>query len=423
MRAQSRVRGALCLSLAVVIAAVAGGCGASGGEESEDAGAEVDVVKIGATLPLTGSESRAGGLYRNGYELAIKQRNDAGGIDVGDKKTKVELVLEDDRSDQKSVVSLTRKLVTKDRVHALLSTYSTSLVLAQAAIPESSGVPYVNGGGASTPIFKPKGRTNQWTFGTLSNITLMSALTADWIAEMQDQRKLPKPLRAALLPENTAHGIDYAKGLRDWIKQNPGRIEIVLDEQFEEETSDFTGLLGRVKAARADALLVDAHLPDFINMQRTHRQLGLEHKVITYGARGGEGEAKKALGKATDYIVSAQWWSPELDNEATPKFIEAYKAAYREDPEWYSALAYDTANVLLAAIEDAGSVDKDAIREALEKTNYEPAVLPGGKIAFPEDTGRQAKNGFVLTQNVPGGATELIWPKEIATAEGRVPGE
>jgi branched-chain amino acid transport system substrate-binding protein len=423
MRAQNRWRGALCLSLATFVAALGSGCGASGGDDSGSGGSDVDAIKIGATLPLTGSESRAGGLYRKGYELAIKQRNDAGGIELGGKKVKIEFLLEDDRSDQRSVVSLTRKLLTKDRVNALLSTYSTSLNLAQAAIPESTGIPYVNGGGAGTPIYKPEGRTNKWTFGTISNITQMSQLTADWIAEMQDQGKLPKPLKAALLPENTAHGIDYAKGLRDWIKDNPGRIEIVLDEQFEEETSDFTGLLGRVKAARADALLVDAHLPDFINMQRTYKTFGLKHKVVTYGARGSEGDAKKALGDATDYIISAQWWSPALDNEATPKFIEAFKATYHEDPEWYSALAYDTAAVLLAAIEDAGSVDPDAIRKALEKIDYSPAVLPGGSIHFPVETGRQAQNGFVLTQNLPGGKTELIWPKEVAKAEGQVPGE
>jgi branched-chain amino acid transport system substrate-binding protein len=379
-------------------------------------------VKIGATLPLTGAESRAGGLYRKGYELAIKQRNDAGGLDVGGKKVKVKLLLQDDRSDQRSVVSLTRKLITKDRVNAMLSTYSTSLALAQAALPESSAVPIVNGGGASTPIYRPKDRTNKWTFGTISNITLMSQLTADWIAHMQDQGKLPKPMTVALLPENTAHGEDYAKGLRQWIKGHPGRVKIVLDEQFEEETSDFTGLLGRVKAARADALLVDAHLPDFINMQRTYKTMGLKHKVISYGARGGEAEAKKALGNATDYILSAQWWSPQLKNEATPKFIDAFKATYHEDPDWYSALAYDTANVLLAAIDKAGSVDKEAVRKELVKTDYSPSVLPGGKVTFPAATGRQATNGFVLTQNLPNGTTELIWPKKYATAEGQVPG-
>jgi branched-chain amino acid transport system substrate-binding protein len=406
--------------VAAIVTVLLSACGASGGDDS-GGGGNADEVKIGATLPLTGSESRAGGLYKKGYDLAVKQRNDAGGLQLGDKKVKVTLKVQDDRSDQKSVVSLARKLISKDRVDAMLSTYSTTLVSAQVAIPESSGIPYMNGGGAGTPIFKPKEGKNKWVFGTISNITQMSELTADWIAHMQDQGKLPKPMKVALLPENTSHGEDYAIGLRDWIKAHPGRMKIVLDEKFEEETSDFTGLLGRVKAANADALLVDAHLPDFINMQRTYKTLGLKHKVITYGARGGEAEAKKALGDATDYILSAQWWSPQLENEETPKFIEAFKAAYHEEPDWYSALAYDTARALLDGIEAAGSTDKEAIRKELEKLEFEPSLLPGGKVTFPADTGRQATNGFVLTQNLPGGETKLIWPEKFATAEGKVP--
>jgi branched-chain amino acid transport system substrate-binding protein len=421
MRGQSRSRGAFFGAVAAIVAVLVAGCGASGGSDS-GGGGDATEVKIGATLPLTGSESRAGGLYKKGYDLAIKQRNDAGGLQLGDKKVKIKLKVQDDRSDQKSVVSLARKLISNDKVDAMLSTYSTSLVSAQVAIPESSGVPYMNGGGAGTPIFKPKDHKNKWVFGTISNITQMSELTADWIAHMQDQGKLPKPMKVALLPENTSHGEDYAIGLRDWIKKNPGRIKIVLDEKFEEETSDFTGLLGRVKAANADALLVDAHLPDFINMQRTYKTLGLKHKVITYGARGGEAEAKKALGDATDYILSAQWWSPQLENEETPKFIEAFKAAYHEDPDWYSALAYDTARALLDGIEAAGSTDKEAIRKELEKLEFSPSLLPGGKVTFPVDTGRQAENGFVLTQNLPGGDTKLVWPEKFATADGKVPG-
>lgn len=421
MVSSTRRRGLFGALLGAALMVIAGGCGASGGS-SDSGSTDVEEIKIGATLPLTGAEARAGGLYRKGYELAIKQHNDAGGIQLGDKKAKVKLLLEDDRSDQRSVVSLTRKIITKDGANAMLATYSTSLVSAQVAIPESAGIPYVNGGGASTPIFQPEGKTNKWVFGTISNIKQMSALTADWIAQAQDANKLPKPLKVALLPENTAHGEDYAAGLREWIEENPGRIDIALDEKFDEGTADFTGLLGRVKAADTDALLVDAHLPDFISMQRTYKTLGLEHKVVTYGARGSEEDAKKALGSATDYILSAQWWAPQLETDASKKFIADFKAAYGADPEWYSALAFDTANVLLKAIEDAGSVDKEAVRGALEKMEFSPSVLPGGKITFPTDTGRQAENGFVVTQNLPGGGTEIIWPKDVSTADGKVPG-
>jgi branched-chain amino acid transport system substrate-binding protein len=413
---------------AMVLAGVAAltfvGCGASGESGSEQAASAPETIRIGATLPLTGAESRAGGLFRQGYELAIRRQNAAGGITL-DKfdgaRAKVELVLHDDRTDQRSVVSLTRRLIDRDRVDAMLGTYSTTLSNAQAPVAEAGALPYVNGGGASTPIYRPEGTENKWIFGVISSITSMSQLTADWIAHQQDEGKLPKPLKVALLPENTAHGEDYASGLRDWIEQNPGRIEIVLDEAFEENTSDFTGLLGRVKAANADALLVDAHLPDFVNMQRTYETLGLDHLVLTYGARGSEAEAKEALGSATDYILSAQWWSPLLTSDASRQFVEDFKTAYGNPPEWYSALAYDAAMVLMAAIEEAGTTDKDAVRQALTEIDYSPALLPGGHISFPADNGYQVTNPFVVTQNMPDGSTEIVWPSELQTAEGLVP--
>ncbi len=413
MRIQRRWWVALMTMLAVsgIVATVGYGSGqrAHGG----------DTLKIGSTLPLTGKESRAGGLYKQGYQLAIDRVNAAGGLKVGNKKLKVELDLQDDRTDQTSVVSLTRKVIFSDNVDVMLSSYSTDLVIAQAPIAESAGIPFVSGGGAAGDIYRPAGHTNKWIFGTISSIHKMSGLTADWIAHEQNLKKLPKGLKVALVVENTAHGQDYREGLRAWARKYPGRIKIVLDDQFELNASDFTGLLQRVKASGAKALLVDAHLPDFINMQRTYLALGLKMKVLSYGARGSEASAKAALGSGTDYIISAAWWAP-LKNAANNRFIAAFKAAYGTDPEWYSALAYDSARVLMAAVSNAGSLDRNKIRVALTKLNFTGSVLPRGTIRFLPINGYQATNGFVVTQNFPNGTTSIIWPPKVATAKGAV---
>ncbi|HEY4728761.1 MAG TPA: ABC transporter substrate-binding protein, partial [Actinomycetes bacterium] len=130
-----------------------------------------DTITIGATLPLTGTESKAGGRQKQGYELAVDLANQAGGIDVAGKKVKVQLKLLDDTTDQAKAVNLAQRLITQDKVNFMLGTYSTPLVEAQSTVAEQNQIPYVNGGGASTSIY---GKGFKWIFGTLASVENLS---------------------------------------------------------------------------------------------------------------------------------------------------------------------------------------------------------------------------------------------------------
>src|SRR5207302_2073650 len=135
------------------------------------------------------------------------------------------------------------------------------------------------------------------------------------------------------------------------------------DEASELNGRDFGALLGKVKAAGADLFLVDAHLPDYITMQRQYVTAGLCHKVQSYGARGSEKQAAEALGKEhVKYVLSAVWWSSQLEKSQplAKKFVDSFKAKFGgRAPEWYQALGYETARALFTAIEQAGSIDRD----------------------------------------------------------------
>ncbi|HET9623790.1 MAG TPA: ABC transporter substrate-binding protein, partial [Kofleriaceae bacterium] len=124
-------------------------------------------ILIGATLPLTGGEARIGGFFQEGYRLAFDEVNQAGGLEVGGKKRPVELRLSDDTSTQATAVSLADKLINSDHVDFLLGTYSTALVEAQTTVAEQNKVPYVNGGGAASEIYK---RGYKYIFGALSPV-------------------------------------------------------------------------------------------------------------------------------------------------------------------------------------------------------------------------------------------------------------
>ncbi|HEY0991851.1 MAG TPA: amino acid ABC transporter substrate-binding protein [Kofleriaceae bacterium] len=407
------------LLLSLVALLVAGACKKeSAGTAKSDDKAE---ISIGATLPLTGAESRTGGFFKEGYELAFDEVNAAGGLDVGGKKRKVKLTLYDDTTNQATANSLADKLINSDKVDFLLGTYSTALVEAQSTIAEQNKMPYVNGGGAASHIYK---RGYKYIFGVLSPVELLGTTLMNWIDDQQKAGKLPKPSKIAVLWENTAHGKDFKKGISDFAAKSGGAYEIAIDESFELNGKDFSALLGKVKAAAVDLFLADAHLPDYITMHRQYLDAGLCHKVVSYGARGSEKAAVDALGKDNvAYVLSGVWWSPQLA-ETIPlakKFVEAFKAKYSgKTPEWYHALAYEAARALFAGIQQAGSTDREAVRAKLAALKIE-SMLPGGTVEFPADHGGEAQNLFIVQQNQPDGTSPVIYPKEVAKAAGVAP--
>ncbi len=244
-----------------------------------------------------------------------------------------------------------------------------------------------------------------------------------WIDAEQQAGKLPKPATVALLWENTSHGKDFRKGVTEFAEKTKG-YKIVVDESFELGGKDFSALLGQVKAARADLFLADAHLPDYITMQRQYVTAGLCNKVESYGARGSEKQAAEALGKKNvEYILSAVWWSALLadKNPEAKKFVDLFKAKYAgRSPEWYQALGYETVRALFTAISQAGSTDREQVRQKLAALKM-PSLLPGGELTFPAEFGQQSHAPFVVQQNLPDGTAPIVAPADSATGKGIAP--
>ena len=377
--------------------------------------AERTRILIGATLPLTGAEARIGGYFKEGYELAFEEANKKGGLAVGGRKLPVELKLLDDTTTQATAVSLADRLVNSDQVDFLLGSYATHLIEAQTTVAEQNRVPYVNGGGAASKIYK---RGFKYVFGALAPVELLGTTLMQWIDVQQKAGKLPKPAKIALLWENTSHGKDFQKGISDFVARSGGAYQIGVDESFALDGKDFSALLGKVKAASVDLFLADAHLPDYITMHRQYVSAGLCHKVVSYGARGSEKGAIDALGQENvTYVLSGVWWSPLLGsrNALAKGFVEAFKARYGgRSPEWFQALGYEAARALFTAIQQAGAVDREKVRQKLAELKM-ASLLPGGTLEFPAATGQQAQNPFVLQQNLPGAGAPIVYPPELAT--------
>lgn len=376
-------------------------------------------IAIGVILPLTGREAKPGQYQKEGIELAIKQINDKGGIFVRDQNKKLLLreVFYDDGSDQAKSAGLVERAMSSDNVVAVLGGYSTALGEAESVMPDRYQTPWITTGAAATTIFN---RGYQWTFGTLTPTDLLGYTTAEFLGSLVDAGKLKKGLKVALALENTDHGVDYGNGIKKWIQEHSGYFTVVFSESFDLGSPDFSGLLQKVKNSRADIFLADAHLQDYITMHRQYVQNGMHHTLISYGARGPESDARKALGDATDYIFAGIWWSKTLPYPQVKKFVDDYKAFTGKEPDsWYSAPAYDAVRVLAASIEKAGTLNKTAIRDQLRVAVLRDSLLPGQVLKFGKNG--QISTPFVIVQNKPGGKVDLVYPKDGANGEAVVP--
>ena len=371
-----------------------------------------DTVRLGAALPLSGKHANVGGFLRDGYQLAVREANENGGVEIEGVRRRLELLIYDDKSDASISPSLLERLIAVDGAAALLSGYSTPLVQAQVIVPMRRGIPFVNAGGASQSIFR---EGNQWVFGALSPVESLARTTLEWLMWEQDRERLFAPLRIALVWQNTDHGREYRVGVQQVISEHPDRFELVLDESFEHLSSDHTSLIVKVRSVAADVFLSDAHEPDFLLQHRAYMEQGLGHIAVSYGARGPERSVRQGLGNAVSNLVSAQWWTRALPYERSRRFIETYEAEFGGPvTEYYPAVAYEAARALITAIGNAGSTDPGAIRDALKTLDLDDSLLPGERLHFPEESRYQIRNRCVIVQNLPDGGIRIVYPPEAA---------
>ena len=388
-------------------ALVIAGCG--------KAGKSGDEIRVGVVLPITGREAKPGQYQREGIELAIRQINSDGGILVKEKgkKLPVKEIFYDDGSDQSKSAGLVERAMITDEVVAVIGGYSTALGEAESVMPDRYQTPWITPGAAASHIFS---RGYQYIFGTLSPVDLLGYTTGEFLGSLADQGKLKKNLGIALALENTDHGVEYGAGVERWAKEHPGYFRVVFSEKFDLGGTDFSGLLQKVKNSKADIFLADAHLQDYITMERQYIQSGMYHQMISYGARGPDGDARKALGDATNYIFAGLWWSKKLPYSQVKKFVAEYQTAIGHEPDsYYPAPAYDAMRALAMAIERAGNLNKTAIRDALRNVEIKDSLLPGQVLRFGKNG--QVDLPFVIVQNKPEDKTDIVYPKDAATGE------
>ena len=332
---------------------------------------------LGASVQLTGPVANTGRYYKDAYEFTIDKINEAGGVKVGDKQYKLALKLYDNQSDVNLSVRQYTQLVSQDKVNLLLGPFASNFALADSAVSEKYQVPMVQGGGASDQIFA---RKFKYIFGTLAPASNYFGSTVAMMKELD-----PAPKSVALLYADDAFDVSVADGTRPLLKD--AGFTTALDERYTSNASDFNSLLSQIKSANVDAVLVAGHETEILNFVRQAKSLAVAPKIYSFTVGVPSEDFRKALGKDADYAFGMSAWLPSADLKDkwfgdAAAFAEAYKTKFGYEPDYHAASGAADVEALAQAVEDAGTLDPKAVRDAIAKLSFDSLY---GKIAFAEN--------------------------------------
>jgi branched-chain amino acid transport system substrate-binding protein len=339
--------------------------------------AAADDIVLGASVQLTGPSANTGRYYKDAYEFAVDKINEAGGVDVGGEKHKLALKIYDNQSDVNLSVRQYTQLVSQDKVALLLGPFASNFALADSAVSEKYQIPMVQGGGASDQIFS---RKFKYIFGTLAPASNYFGSTVTMLKELD-----PAPKSVALLYADDAFDVSVADGTRPLLKD--AGLDVVLDEKYSSNASDFNSLLSQIKSSGAEVVLVAGHETEILNFVRQAKSLAVAPKLYSFTVGVPSEDFRKALGADADYAYGMTAWLPSTElkdkwfgDAAT--FAKDYKAKFGYDPDYHAASGAADVEALAQAMTDAGSTDPAKVRDALAALSLDSLY---GKIAFAEN--------------------------------------
>lgn len=346
-------------------------------------GGASDKVKIGVFMSLTGDTANFGISSTNGIKMAADEINAAGGING----KQVELNVQDDRSDPSEAATIVTKFVTQDSVHAILGEVASSRSIAAAPIAQNAKIPMLTPSSTNPEVTK-KG---DYIFRSCFIDPVQGAAIAQFAAKTLGKK------RAGIMVDRKN---DYSTGLEKFISQTFIKLggEMVITQSYQAGDQDFNAQLTSIKGSNPDVIFVPGYYGDVALIAKQARDKG-----ITVPFVGGDGWDATQLytigGKALNGSFFSNHYSPYDTDPQVQKFVNDYKARYREIPDALAATAYDAARIMFDAIKRANSLDGKAIRDALAATKDFPGVT--GKVTFNEN--RDAVKPIIMIEIKDGG--------------------
>jgi branched-chain amino acid transport system substrate-binding protein len=330
---------------------------------SASSAAAEDVIRFGAPLPLTGPLAPEGIKQQQGYDLWAEQANKAGGISVGGKKYKVEIVYADYQSNTPRAVQTTEQMITQDNINFLFGAFGSGAAKAASTVSEKYKVPTIAAAASSAQVYD---QGYKYLFGTFTpNDTLTTPLTEIIKSKAPDVKKV------AILARNDLFPLAIAQEMEKSAKANG--LEVVYFEKYAIGTLDFSTTLSQMKSLAPQWIFVTGYINDLLLVRKQMVDQEMKAPVVTMIAGPAYQDFIESAGQSAENITSASWWHPAERYEgkdifgSTENFVKLFREKYKSEPDYGQASAAVCGALFQIAIERAGSLDRDKVRDELAK--------------------------------------------------------
>jgi branched-chain amino acid transport system substrate-binding protein len=325
------------------------GCGGAKQDANE--------IKVGVDAELTGNVANYGKQALNGIQLAIKEANANGGVNG----KQIKLVIADNKSEASEATNAMTKLITEDKVVAVLGPIVSSNVLSALQVAEDNKVPLLTPTGTNEKITVNDGKVHPYVFRSCFIDPLQGKIMANFASNTL------KTKNAVIFVDNSS---DYSKSLAESFEQlftqNGGAI--VGKEAFLQKDQDFKAPLTKIKAMNPEVIFLPAYYEEVGKIVKQAREIGINCPIIGTDGWDDPKVVDFAGAAALNNTFFSDHYSSQDTDARVVKFIEAYKKEYNSEPSVMGALGYDAGLLLIDAIKRAGSAEPEKIRKALEET-------------------------------------------------------
>jgi branched-chain amino acid transport system substrate-binding protein len=365
-----------------------------------------DVIRFGASLSLTGGTSAEGRRVKDGYDFYAVLANERGGIDVGGKKYKVEIKYYDDESNAQRATTLVERLIVEDKVNFVAGPYGSGSTFPASSVAEKYKIPMVIAHGASTTIYE---RGYKYIFAVLNSV---DQYTVNMIQMAADRGAKS----VALISENALFpklGIDGAA-----VQAKDAGLQVVYKEYYPSKTTDLSAMLSAAWAQKPDVLIAGGYTADMMLLARQVTELGIKPKMLGFLLGPTLPGFVSSLGPSAEYTLEPiQWaahmpWKDELFGMTATEYAARFKKDYGYEPDYHPPQSTAALEVYHQAIQKAGSIDPEKVRDAIAKTDLMTAY---GRIRF-NDKGQNIAKRMAVIQ-IQNGKPVVVYPKEYQEAE------
>ena len=368
--------------------------------------AHAQTIKIGAPLALTGGLADEGKKQQIAYDMWLKRINAAGGISVGGKKMRVEILQYDYQTNEQRVQQLAEKLIVDDKVDFLLAPFGSGHTKVVAGVAERYGVPVIATSASSDSIFN---QGYKYLFGTLApNSGSVENLITVVTKQMPTAKRIAILGREDVFPKAMATVMNDAAG--------KAGLQVLSMEFYPVNALDLATPIAKIKSLNPDWIYITGYSKDLVLARKQMADLGVKAPVVTMITGPVYKEFIDSLGPLAEGVTSASWWhhSAQFKGDdpwgSTKAFYDEFVAREKSDPDYVHAAAAAALVALQKAIEKAGTIDKAKVRDALAALDI---VTFYGPIKFSAN-GMNGGRDLPIIQ-VQGGKAVILHPENIKT--------